>query len=264
MLPRVNVIKCNEADYMIFQTKDVISNSLYTTGQWEEYLLFISKLFFKDIEAPLIIDIGANLGAYSIPIAKTIQSSGGQVIGFEPQKIVYYQLCGNIILNRLDNYTAFNKAVGEFNQEIQMPEIDYNKNHNIGAFSLDKNFRHNLRMEQYIKKAGYTIPMIKIDSLDCKKSPSLIKIDIEGYELQALKGAKNFLEQHQYPPILFEAWSNDWFKEQKTELLDYIKYLGYKITLNIKDEYLVQHPKNLISIHFYQEKDNSISAKRIK
>lgn len=264
MLPRINVIKCNEADYMLFQTEDVISNSLYKTGQWESYLLTISKFFFKDIESPLIIDIGANLGAYSIPIAKSIQQSGGQVIGFEPQRIVYYQLCGNIILNRLDNYIALNKAVGQTNQEIEIPEIDYNKNHNIGAFSLDKSLRKTLKMEQYMKNKTNTVPMITLNSFSTPKSPALIKIDVEGYELNTLKGAINFLEQNQYPPILFEAWSNDWFKEEKVELLNYIKYLGYSISLNIKDEYVAQHPSNPVYIQFSQENNNSIAMKRIK
>jgi len=57
---------------------------------------------------------------------------------FEPQRIIYYQLCGNIVLNRLDNFRAFNQAVGDSDGDIEMPEINYENNVNIGAFSLEK------------------------------------------------------------------------------------------------------------------------------
>ena len=84
MLPRVNRIECNDADYLLFQTNDVISNILYKTGDWEKFIIEISNFFIKDVNEPLILDVGANLGAYSIPLAKSIQSIGGKVIGFEP------------------------------------------------------------------------------------------------------------------------------------------------------------------------------------
>jgi len=48
---------------MLFSTDVAISNVLYRTGQWEDYLLIISRIFLKDIKNPLVLDIGANLGA---------------------------------------------------------------------------------------------------------------------------------------------------------------------------------------------------------
>jgi FkbM family methyltransferase len=250
MLPRINLIKCNEADYLLFSTADTISNILYRTGQWEEYLLSISKTFLLGASDPLVLDIGANLGAYSIPIAKNIQNIGGKVIGFEPQRIVYYQLCGNIILNRLDNYEAINKAVGDFNGEIEMPDINYEDNSNIGAFSFHKDYREQLNIEQYMRISKYNVPIVTLDSTPLTKSPDLIKIDVEGFELSVLKGGANFLEKHIYPPILFEAWDLKWFEEGKRCLLDYLSYLGYEISLNIRQEFVAQHPSNKVCVRF--------------
>jgi FkbM family methyltransferase len=250
MLPRVNLIKCNEADYLLFSTNDVISQILYRSGQWEEYLLTISRAFLQGVLNPLVVDIGANLGSYSIPIAKGIQSIGGSVIGFEPQRIVYYQLCGNIILNRLDNFIAINKAVGDYDGEIEIPEIDYEQNLNIGAFSLDKNYRNHLNQEQYMMPKKSNVPIISLNNFATDKTPSLIKIDVEGYELNVLKGSENFLEHHNYPPILFEAWDLAWFEDGKRDLLNYFSYLGYEITLNIRQEFVAQHPKNGVYIKF--------------
>lgn len=70
MLPNANVIKCQEADYLLFSGGDLIANVLFRTGQWEPHLQAISSMFYNAVEAPLVLDIGANIGAYSIPIAK--------------------------------------------------------------------------------------------------------------------------------------------------------------------------------------------------
>ena len=262
MLPRVNRIECNEADYLLFATKDVITNVLYNTGQWEQYLIEISKQFIRDSNNPIVIDVGANLGAYSIPLAKSIQDFGGKVIGFEPQRIVYYQLCGNVILNRLDNYYAYNQAVGELNGEIQMPEIDYEKNHNIGAFSLDSEFRAQLNMDKYMLNANFKIPIITLNNLQLSHAPSLIKIDVEGYELKVLKGAEGFLEKYNYPPLLFEAWDFPSFDGERNNLLNFIKYLGYEVSLNINQEYVAQHSKNARYINFLKTPDGTINMVR--
>jgi hypothetical protein len=139
MLPRISQIECRDANYLVFSTSDSITNTLFKHGVWEDHLLQISKIFLSDIKQPLLIDIGANMGAYSIPLAKYIRETGGKVIGFEPQRIIYYQLCGNIFLNRLDNYHAIYKAVGESEGFVEIPEINYLNNLNIGGFSIEKN-----------------------------------------------------------------------------------------------------------------------------
>lgn len=262
MLPRVNLIKCNEADYLLFSTNDAISQILYRTGQWEDYLLSISRSFLQGASNPLVLDIGANLGSYSIPIAKSIQNVGGSVIGFEPQRIVYYQLCGNIILNRLDNYVAINKAVGDFDGEIAIPEINYEENANIGAFSFDENYRKHLNQEQYMMDSRSNVPIITLNGLSITKAPSLIKIDVEGFELNVLKGGEEFLEIHNYPPILFEAWEMPWFEDSKRKLLNYLSYLGYEISLNIRQEYVAQHPKNDVYIKFESTNGGGINMVR--
>lgn len=264
MLPRISRVECNDVDYLLFSTGDTISNSLFRTGKWEDHLLQISKFFIDGIDSPLILDIGANLGAYSIPLAKSISNNNGKVIAFEPQRIVYYQLCANIILNRLDNYYAIHSAVGENNVDIEMPEIDYESNLNIGAFSMEKNYREFHGIEHSIKKTNTKVSMINLDSLQIEKPPSLIKIDVEGLELAVLKGAVNFLKITNYPPLLFEAWSFDWFRESKEELLSYVQDLGYKITTFGSSDFIAQHPDNSVSVEFINNTDGSLNMARIK
>jgi hypothetical protein len=85
----VSKIERDSEHYLVFSNNDAIANTLFRTGSWEKYLVDISMVVLQGTEAPILLDIGANLGAYSIPIAKKIQDFGGTVIGFEPQRIMY-------------------------------------------------------------------------------------------------------------------------------------------------------------------------------
>jgi FkbM family methyltransferase len=258
MLPRISKVECDNADYLLFSTSDLISNTLFKTGKWEAHLLDITNFFISEIENPLILDIGANLGAYSIPLAKSLQNKGGKIIAFEPQRIVFYQLCANVILNRLENYYAINSAVGKSNGEIEMPEIDYENNANIGAFSIEKKYREFQGVEGSMKKFNTKVPLINLDSFDIEKSPALIKIDVEGYEANVLKGMKKILNYK--PTIFFECIEKNSAKLVEEILFSYgynfyeIDDLTEKITKVKKlepqfddDNKLVMHKLNRIA-----------------
>ena len=264
MLPRISQVECHDADYLLFSTGDVISNVLYRTGKWEEHLLDISKFLLHGVDRPLILDIGANLGAYAIPMAKHIQSVGGEVIGFEPQRIVYYQFCGNIFLNRLDNCHAVYGAVGDALGEIEIPEIDYANNENVGAFSLDKKFRVLQGVEGSVKKTARRVPLINLDSLEAGRLPSLIKIDAEGSELSVLRGGADYLCRNNFPPLLFEAWSFEWFKSEKEQLMSCVDQLGYEIAHVGADDYVAQHPEHSRRVDFQVDERGVIKMARVR
>src|SRR5471030_2820668 len=201
MLPRVNLIHGDVADYLLFATDDAISSTIYRTGTWAEALLTISRFFYLDEPAPFILDIGANLGAYTVPIAKEIAAAGGYVYAYEPQRIVYYQLCGNVVLNPLDNVYAHCMALGESDGVVQLPSIDYQNTVNIGGFSVDAAIRdHQNCISTNAAKLEPDVPLARLDSLALPKSPCLIKIDVEGLELQVLRGGAQFFARHDYPP----------------------------------------------------------------
>jgi FkbM family methyltransferase len=264
MLPRISKVQCQDADYLLFCTDDIITNTLFRHGIWEDHLLKISKIFVDNIEAPLIIDIGANLGAYSIPLAKYIKGYDGTVMGFEPQRIVYYQLCGNIILNRLDNYYAINSAIGNVNGVIEIPEVNYADSNNVGAFSLEKKYRQFHGIEKSMLDSCHKVQITTLDDLNVHKAPSLIKIDVEGFELNVLMGGSNFLASNSYPPIIFEAWSFDWYQKDKNQLLSFILNMGYRITPIGETDFIAQHPHNPVEIDFYRNSTGNTEMRRIR
>lgn len=264
MLPRVNLVRADAADYLLFSTADAISRTIYSTGTWASPMLTISHMFLQDIPAPLVLDIGANLGAYAVPIAKEIAGRSGTVYCYEPQRIVYYQLCGNTVLNRLDNLHAFNMAIGATEGSVQIPAVDYAQSKNIGGFTLDA--LANQRLEPVAVTEGvssHEVPMRPLDGIQFPKTPSLIKIDVEGLELQVLRGATQLLHDSQYPPLLLEAWTLDWFKAQRQELLDFLKSLGY-VWFAIGDEVIAQHPGYPRQLGFAVDDKGIIQISRLR
>ena len=59
-----------------------------------------------------IIDIGANNGHFTVEFAQYV-GDNGKVHSFEPQRIIFQQLCGNVFLNGLDNVYTYNVALGD-------------------------------------------------------------------------------------------------------------------------------------------------------
>ncbi|MDB5854757.1 MAG: hypothetical protein JWR22_2798 [Herminiimonas sp.] len=262
MLPRVNLVRCDDADYLLFSTQDLITNTLLQTGSWEPNLVSITRMFTGGVDTPLVLDIGANLGAYTIPVAKELQKVSGTVVAFEPQRIVYYQLCGNIFLNRLDNVLALNQAVGETEGLVEIPRIDYKNFRNIGAFSVDAKYRKQNGAEASMLSASEQIPVVTLDNLSLPEMPAFIKLDVEGSELRVLKGGMRFLRKNLYPPILFEAWHETWFAEEKTALLTMFRELGYGVTTIGGCDHLAQHPEHRAQVRFNKQADGSTTVER--
>ncbi|MBN3133617.1 FkbM family methyltransferase [Pectobacterium brasiliense] len=264
MLPRIHIVNSSQGSFLTFG-HDAISNHLFSKDNWENWLIAVTNEYTTNFNSPVVFDLGANLGAYTIPIALLIEKNNGIVYSFEPQKTVYYQLCGNIFLNRLDNVNAMNNAIGIDNGMIEIPIPDYHKMDNIGAYSLIKTYRRNEGVEHAMSEKKDIIQMIKLDDIIPSEKVRFLKIDVEGLELDVLKGALSFLEENSFPPFSFEAWNQEWFKNNKKELLEFISHLGYKIEHIQLHDYVAHHPQGDAIVDFVRDKNNNLtSINRIK
>jgi hypothetical protein len=110
--------------------------SIYTDlyGEWSELEV---KLFQKILKPESnVVEVGANLGLHTVPLAK--MATKGRIISFEPQRIIFQMLCGNIAVNDLTNVFAFNTAASDADREVEIETSDYEVAWNYGAFSLAK------------------------------------------------------------------------------------------------------------------------------
>jgi FkbM family methyltransferase len=231
--------------YKLISKADVISCFIRHQGEYEPELQMIAAHILKDKQGQ-IIDIGANMGSYAIPLAK--QFPAIDVIAFECQRTVFRQLVDNIELNDARNVRPIHLGLSDREEDIATIVPQYETEPNIGAFSLDELVRKN----QYeVKTAGAreTIRLVPLDTFEFE-DVLLIKIDVEGMELKVLTGAANTLRSNNYPPIVFEAWAwATWFEERRKELYKYLEAAGYRI-IKIGNNNVAQHLSRDDYLHF--------------
>lgn len=223
-LPEIHLATDGDLNYALFKHNDVVSNCV-RSGGYEKELQSLSSELIRDFTDGIVVDIGANLGSYAVPLAK--QHPHLQFEAFEAQRIIYYQLCANTFLNRLSNVYTHNVGLSNEKRITNYVLPNYSEETNIGAFSIDFDTRAN---GYEVKSEGVTERMIIIplDAIQYEKI-RLIKIDVEGHELQVLLGAEHTLRENNYPPIIFESWT--WkFPEKRRAVFDHLENLGYTIT----------------------------------
>jgi FkbM family methyltransferase len=198
---------------------DMISVFSDLYGEWSEMEV---RLFQKHL-TPLsnIVEIGANLGLHSVPLAKI--ANKGKVICFEPQRIIFQILCANIAINDLINVFPHNKAVSNTEREITIQSSDYETPWNYGAFSIEKGMSTEGAFKGAVSSESLTVttldaflPVTELRSID------LLKIDAEQHEIAVLNGAENLVARHR--PIIFVENNNAQYGDK---LIRCVKALGY-------------------------------------
>lgn len=170
--------------------------------EWVNYEL-------KDKEG-IFIDIGAHVGTWSINLANSFLHTHA----FEPQKDIYNCLCGNIALAELSSkITAYNTAICSIYGKRLMQK------------TTEGGGEASLIIQGPIKE------VVETNVLDTYRlnNVKLIKIDVEGNELNVLKSARLTLLNNNNPPLLIECWRDE-RGQDRDALFEYIKKIGYKIT----------------------------------
>lgn len=184
---------------------DYIQNVIKSTGTFyePEMLLDISNRVKK---GSTILDVGANIGNHTLYFSLFCRAN--KVISFEPQKNVYDTLCKNIKLNFLEEkIVAYQIGLGSYETTANLGAVDEK---NIGMTKLDINSSGDVRIAT-------------LDSVVEKEplnSISVIKLDVEGMEMEVLRGAIQTFERHQ-PVLYVEAASKKEFDEVSAFLLSF-------------------------------------------
>ena len=138
-------------------------------------------------EEDLFVDIGANIGSYTVLASSEI---GSRTVCFEPVPSTYERLMANIKINNLEcKVVPLNIALGNSKGEIY--------------FSSDQNCMNHVIVGKEEVKNKITVNMSTLDN-ELKECPFLIKIDVEGYEKPTLEGAKNILANNELCCVIME------------------------------------------------------------
>ena len=162
----------------------------------EEYVLeYVKQRFGKPLTT--IFDVGANYGQYSTMAINKLKDNI-RIYAFEPQKKAFQHLVGNV---KHHSFQAFNQGLGNENKN----ETLYNQEEGSVFGSLNKSSHEHVPQELVKTETVY------IETLDqfCEKQHidhiELLKIDVEGYEMEVLKGAQKMIEEGKIDCIQFEV-----------------------------------------------------------
>ncbi len=151
--------------------------------------------YLKPKKDDIFLDVGAHIGKYALQVAKLV-GDNGYVVAIEADSMNYVSLKKNIEYNMARNIFAFNLAAWDCDTTLKLFLSDSSLAH-----SAKTDFKHG-SIEIKARALDNLLQEIGIDRVDW------VKINVEGAELETLKGLKNILNKSR-PRIIAEIWDNN-------------------------------------------------------
>ncbi len=194
---------------MLFNGNDMfVGRSLDLYGEFSETE---ARLFGQMVRpGDVVVEVGANLGALTLPIARLVGPQG-MVVAYEPQRLVFQTLCANMALNSVTQAVCRQEAVGDAPGTLMVPQLNPSVVQNFGGLELGQ------------AQQGESVPIVRLDDRPLPRC-RLRKVDVEGMERAVLLGATETIRTHR--PFLYVE--ND-RQEKSADLLRTIAEFGYTI-----------------------------------
>jgi FkbM family methyltransferase len=139
-----------------------------------------------------ILDVGANIGLYTLVMAK-LAGPSGRVFAFEPEPNLFSVLCENCDANGALNITPFQCAAGEVNERATFQRATFNSGDNrLGPARADAQ--------------PIDVEVARVDDILPVQTVQFIKLDVQGHELAALSGMSKLIAESPKLRVLFEFW----------------------------------------------------------
>lgn len=163
-----------------------ISGNIYTgLLSFEDMAFLLHTLKEED----MFVDVGANHGSYAILASAVV---GAKTIAFEPIPETFNHLVANTKLNHIENkIKCVNKALGDAPGSVKFSNQRVSAlNHVLTANENNTN--------------SITVEVVTLDGALRNEHPTILKIDVEGYEFAVLEGSKNILKDPELKAIIIE------------------------------------------------------------
>lgn len=228
-----NVVTTSQGRFFITNHEETIQRTLLEQGAFEPLAANVA-IAVSHLMPGRVIDIGANIGTFTVPVAKGRPDA--LVVAVEPQQFVFRHLCANTLLNRLNNTALLQAAVGNAGRgaSVKVPRLDVYEEVYTGSVSLDKEVieirgRIPNIAEPSVRASVYDdISLFSLSQIMGANPVSFIKLDVEGMELEVLQSGEERLRE-QRPFLYFETWTLPDFESHRHELLGFVKGLGYLV-----------------------------------
>lgn len=212
-----------ESVKVLFATEDLYSKRHLLSNRDDIYEAHITDLITHYMKTcKCFVDVGAHLGYYTCIASKLAPQA--QIYAFEMDSQNFELLTKNIALNQAQNVDAYQVAVTNSNNEVQyIKETDSPSS----GFELSNNPERDSRYGSLVSVKGVSLDAFFRDKL---LMPDLVKIDVEGAELQVLEGMRHLL-QTANPQIFLEIHPEKIlnFNATVAQVLDLLFSAGYEI-----------------------------------
>lgn len=176
---------------------------------WDKKALVMIDKYLSD--DAVVLDIGANIGSHTVYWA--LERNAKKVYSFEPFAQTFDILSINIALNHLENIVVLsNKGLSN---EVCNAKVKSFWDRNIGGTSFMKD-----------NDGGYNF--VPLDSIEIPEKIDLIKIDVEGHEMETLQGAKSTIIKNK-PVIVIETF------DKKEQVANFLTSCGYELVDTIRE-----------------------------
>lgn len=209
----------------------VVSNRVRLSGLYDPQE--IDVLLRLTMPGDALVDIGANVGAVTVPMASHV-GRAGLVYSFEPFRQIFQYLNANVAANGFENVHTFHTALSDEEAAplVTVPAPSLVAGQNAGMYGV---FKQNT-LEPNAPTSRDKMEDVTVRTLDSFELPraNVIKIDVEGHAPRVLAGARKTLERHR--PIL-------WFEHGGTAapeaiLRPELQYWCHKLQETTEDTYL--------------------------
>ena len=169
------------------------------------------------------VDVGANVGLLTIPMAKAVGEKG-QVFAFEPIEENVRSLQCNLDVNDLRNVVLTNCAVGSFDGNIRLSDEHHSSDQSSGFFHRATDSEtgvevKQIRLDHHFKNTFQTVKEIRI-----------MKIDVEGMEIDVLDGLGDLFDCKKISAVMFETFvTAGGLAEPSAKVIEKISEAGYSI-----------------------------------
>jgi FkbM family methyltransferase len=197
---------------------------LFVYGEMEKQEVYFWKKFIN--KGDIVIDVGANYGYWTM-VASKLVGENGKVLSFEPIESTFKVLESNITASKLNNVLLYSLGLSNVNTKTT---FNLSSEDEIGAqTSQGGQSIVNWDLVQNVE-------LVTLDSIYNGKV-KLVKIDIEGGELFALKGMEELLKLHQ-PFITFEwnVLTAEPMDYHPVDIISYLESLDYTIRIVSEDK----------------------------
>jgi FkbM family methyltransferase len=168
------------------------------------------------------IDCGANIGVHTIEWAMAM-TGWGSVLSIEAQERIYYALAGNIAINNCFNAIAVHGAVSSESGLLEIPNPNYLVPSSFGSLELRQRNGNEFIGQPIDYENTVNVRKLRLDEFGLPRV-DLIKIDVEGMELEVLEGASDMIDRS-HPIMLIEK-----IKADAGKLRQWLESRGYAVT----------------------------------